>query len=95
MSYTIKHTACENELESIFSFDENIFNVGFDHESWEKRLETHPELLVYAETDGFVIGCALSSLEDNGNVAVEEAMAVDNRFGKYGIASALLREAEK
>ena len=41
------------------------------------------------------IGCALSFLEDNGNVAVEEAMAVDNRFGKYGIASALLREAEK
>lgn len=83
---------CENELESIFSFHENIFNVGFDLESLEKRLETHLKLLVYAETDGF---CALSFLEDNGNVAVEEAMAVDNRFGKYGIASALLREAEK
>lgn len=54
MSYTIKHTACENELESIFSFHENIFNVGFDLESLEKRLETHPELLVYVETDDFV-----------------------------------------
>lgn len=52
---------CENEPESIFSLDENIFNVGFDLESWEKRLETHPELLVYAETDGFVIAAPFRS----------------------------------
>lgn len=94
MNYTIKHATNENELKSILGFAENIFNTDFDFNIWRERLNAYSELLIYAEAQICVIGCTPSYLEANGNVTVG-IVAVDNRFRKHGIASALLREVEK
>lgn len=94
MNHTIKHATTENELASILAFAQNILNSDFDFESWRERLNTNPELLIYAESGTCVIGCAPSFLEDNGNVTVGP-VAVDIHFRKHGIARELLQEVEK
>ena len=66
----------------------------FDRAIWEARLHLHPELIVFAQINGQVVGIAPSFLEDNGNVTVD-AIAVDRRYRMQGIASALMVEVER
>ena len=57
-------------------------------------MNAHPELILYAETDGNIIGITPSFLEENGNITVG-IVAVDEKYRKQGIAKALLSEVER
>lgn len=96
MNYDIKHAESKAELSSILDFASRIFG---QHESlsgfvWEERMKAHPELIIYAEADGQVIGITPSFVEDNGNVTVS-IVAVDENFRKQGVARTLMLEVEK
>lgn len=96
MNYTITHAKNKSELHAVLDFTEGIFGQGeqFDRAIWEARLHLHPELIVFAQINGQVVGIAPSFLEDNGNVTVG-AIAVDRRYRMKGIASALMVEVER
>lgn len=96
MNYMIKHAENNNDLYSVLNFAEYIFGRSkqFDRTIWEVRFQSHPELLIYAEVDGQVIGAALSFVEDNGNITVGN-VAVDEKYRKHGLAKALMTEIEK
>lgn len=96
MNYRIKHAESKSELYSVLDFAEGIFKTSdqFDRAIWEGRLKSYPELIVYAEADGRVIGIAPSFVEDNGNITVG-IVAVEKKDRKHGIARALMLEIEK
>lgn len=96
MNYTIKHAENNTDLDSLLNFAEYIFGKTeqYDRAIWEARLQAHPELIVYAEACGTVIGITMSFIEDNGNVTVG-VVAVDEKYRKLGIAKALMFETEK
>ncbi len=95
MDYIIKHTESRAELYSILDFAERIFGKrdDFDRTVWEERMNSHPELIIYAKANGQVIGITPSFIEDNGNITVG-IVAVDENYRKKGIARALILEVE-
>lgn len=93
MRYIIKHVMNETELKAMLDFAGSMLYTRFDINDWAERFSAHPELLLFAEYDGAIIGCTPAYLEDNGNITVG-IVAVDARFRKQGIASALMLEVE-
>ncbi|MEA4831656.1 hypothetical protein SDC9_102391 [bioreactor metagenome] len=94
MNYIIKYATNEHELERILIFAKHIFGSEFNHQSWSERMKAHPELLIYAESEGKVIGITPSHLEDNGNITID-IVAVDEEHRKCGIAKELIAQVEK
>lgn len=96
MNYIIKHAQNSTDLYSVLNFAEYIFGRSeqFDRTIWEVRFKSHPELLIYAEVGGQVIGAALSFVEDNGNITVGN-VAVHEKYRKHGLAKALMFAVEK
>lgn len=95
MNYDIKSANNHDELYAILDFAERIFGKHDepDRTVWEERMKAHPELIIYAEANGKMIGITPSFLEDNGNVTVG-IVAVDKNYRKQGIAKALMLEVE-
>ncbi|HBL84505.1 MAG: hypothetical protein A2Y17_06440 [Clostridiales bacterium GWF2_38_85] len=97
MDYIIKYVKNEYELENILNFAEKIFGYHenqFNRQYWSQHMKTHPELLIYAESDGEVIGITPSHLESDGNITIG-IVAVDERYRKIGIARKLMSEVER
>lgn len=97
MNISIKYAASERDLDRALSLAEKILGehggTG-DRSAWLKRMNTHPELLLYAEAEGELAGIVFSHLEGNGNVTVG-IVAVDERFRKREIAKKLMLAAEE
>ncbi len=95
MNYNIKYANNHDELYAILDFAEHIFGKQDepDHTMWEERMKAHPELIIYAEANGKVIGTTAAFVEDNGNITVG-IVAVDENHRKQGIAKSLMFEVE-
>ncbi len=99
MNYTIKHITTEKELDAALEFDLKIFGVRSDaadytREKWLERIETYGDLMLFAESDGEVIGIVFGRVERGVSVTVGP-VAVDERFRKFGIAREMMALLEK
>ena len=96
MNYTIKHVTTEQELDETLAFDKKVFGIASEHhnpaysrEKWLERLQTHGDLMLYAEANGEVIGIVFGRMENNGSLTAGP-VAVDERFRKQGIAREMM-----
>lgn len=101
MDYTIKHVTTERELDDALAFDRKVFGIpsergspAYSREKWLERMKTHGDLMLYAESDGEVIGIVFGRVEGDGSATVGP-VAVDGRFRKRGIARELMLLLEK
>ena len=96
MAYTIKHVATEKELDAALTFAKRIFNNApwldsppYSRQDWLERMNTHGDLMLYAESGVEVIGIVFGRIE-NGNSVTVGPVAVDQRSRKHGIARELM-----
>jgi GNAT superfamily N-acetyltransferase len=101
LQYDIKHVTGESDLDRIIAFAEGIFKVGggfdssnYSKDAWMARIEAYAEFILYAESDGEVVGIAFGHVDENNNITVGP-VASDERYRHCGIASSLLAELEK
>jgi GNAT superfamily N-acetyltransferase len=101
MDYTIKHITAERDLDAALVFDKSVFGMRDEHghneytrEKWLARMQTHGDLMLYAETDGEIIGIVFGRMENNGSVTVGP-VATFERYRGHGIATALILELEE
>jgi len=98
MDYTIKHITTEQELDNAIEFSLKIFgeqHTGLGNrkktkEGYLKSMEHNPDLLLFAESNGEVMGIVFGSVPDeNGNMAVS-IVAVDERLQNRGVAREMM-----
>lgn len=101
MNYTIKHVATERELDATLAFDQKVFGIpselcspAYSREKWLERMHTHGDLMLYAQSDGEVVGIVFGRMEDEGSITVGP-VAVDERFRKLGIARKMMLLLER
>jgi ribosomal protein S18 acetylase RimI-like enzyme len=102
MDYRIKHVTTEYELDDTLAFDKKVFGIAsechspaYSREKWLECMESpYSDLLLYAESDGEIIGIVFGRFENEGNITVGP-VAVDERFRKHGIARELMLLLEK
>lgn len=101
MKYIIKHVTTEQELDAALELDKRVFGVSselsspdYSREKWLSRMKTHANLMLYAEVEGEVVSIVFGRVEGGKSVTVGP-VAVDERFRKHGIASALMLELER
>lgn len=94
MEYSIKRIENECDLERAIEFDKRILKCfelkspAYTKAAWLKNLSNNPELLLYAEKEGNIIGLAFGRVE-NGRITVS-LLEVDENFRNEGIGSKLL-----
>lgn len=98
MEYHTKQVQDKNELEKAIEFDKKVlkaFNnesTAYTKEAWLENLANNPELLIYAENEGNVIGLAFGWVENECiTISIVE---VDVNYRNQGIASMLLGTLE-
>ena len=96
MGYTIKHVKTVRELDATLAFDNKVFgipserhNPAYSREAWRKRMRRYKDLMLYAESDGEVIGMVFGRMEGKRSITVGP-VAVDERFRKHGVARELM-----
>jgi len=102
MDYTIKHVTTERELDETLAFDKKVFGLpserhspAYSREKWFERMKScYNDLMLYAESDGEVVGIVFGRIESVQSITVGP-VAVDERFRKYGIARELMLLLEK
>lgn len=76
MNYTIKNITTKKELEHALEFARNIFGeqlIGKREraiEEWRKQMEHSSDLLLYAESDGEIVGIVFGTIGDDNNMTV-------------------------
>ena len=102
MDYTIKHVTTERELDKTLAFDKKVFGLpserhspAYSREKWFERMKScYNDLMLYAESDGEVVGIVFGRIENERSITVGP-VAVDERFRKHGIARELMLLLEK
>ena len=102
MEYTIKHVETERELEDALAFDKKVFGLpserhspAYSREKWFERMKScYNDLMLYAESDGEVVGIVFGRIENERSITVGP-VAVDERFKKHGIVRELMLLLEK
>ena len=99
MNYIIKQITTEQELGAALEFNVKIFGTRSDapdytRDHWLERIETYGDLMLFAESDGEVIGIAFGRVERGVSVTVDP-VAVDEHFRKHGIARNMMLLLEK
>ena len=96
MDYTIKHVTTEQELDDALAFARRIFgdNAGLvsreeSRKEWYGHMERNNDLLLYAESDGEVVGIVFGSIGDDGNMTAG-IVAVDERLRSRGVAREMM-----
>jgi len=95
MDYKIKHITNEAELDKVLIFAGNIFSeqsVGNEEQAkteWRAHMKHHSDLLIYAESDGEVVGIVFGSIGDDGNMTAD-IVAVAERFRNHGVAREMM-----
>ena len=97
MDYTIKHVTSEQELDNAIDFSRKIF--GEDHaglgsresqkEEYRKSMERNPDFLLFAESNGEVMGIVFGSIGEVGKMTVS-IVAVDERLQGRGVAREMM-----
>ncbi len=93
--YTIKTVQSREQLEQVYAFATPILNLPSPNHSLEDyipHLATTPQLLVFAERDNKICGCALSRIDQDHVLVGPVAVADDCR--RQGIGAAMLRALE-
>jgi predicted N-acetyltransferase YhbS len=99
MNYIIKHITTEKELDKALEFDVKIFGArsnapDYSREKWLERIKTYGDLMLFAESNGEVIGIVFGRVERGCSVTVGP-VAVEERFRKCGIAREMMLLLEK
>ena len=101
MDYKVKHVTTERELESALAFACKIFgdNAGLaSHEKsrkvWLGHMGRNNDLLLYAQSDGEVVGIVFGSIGEDGNMTAG-IVAVDERLRNRGVAREMMLLLEK
>ncbi|HOP11941.1 MAG TPA: GNAT family N-acetyltransferase [Oscillospiraceae bacterium] len=99
MNYIIKYVTTEQELDAALEFNMKIFGTRSDapdytREKWLERIKTYDDLMLFAESDGKVIGIVFGRVERGVSVTVGP-VAVDECFRKHGIARNMILLLEK
>jgi len=97
MDYTIKHITTEQELDDALAFAREIFGEHVDlgnREEWLERMERNNDLLLYAESNGKVVGIVFGYIENNGNMTAG-IVAVDERLRNRGVVREMMLLLEK
>lgn len=101
MNYTIKHVTTVRELDDALAFDKKVFGAPSEQSSpaysrgkWLERMEVYRDLMLYAESDGEVVGIVFGRIEGEGSITVGP-VAVDKRFRRQGIAREMMLLLEK
>jgi len=96
MDYKIKHITNEQELDDALAFARKIFGdnsgLGSRDESrkeWLGHMERNNDLLLYAESNGGVVGIVFGSIGDDGNMTAG-IVAVDERLRNRGVAREMM-----
>jgi len=96
MDYTIKHVTTEQELDDALAFARKIFgdNAGLgsreeSRKEWLGNMESNNDLLLYAESNGEVVGIVFGSIGDDGNMTAG-IVAVDERLRNRGVAREMM-----
>ena len=100
MDYRIKHVTTEQELDSALAFARKIFadnsglgNPDESRKEYLKNMEHNNDLLLYAESDGEVVGIVFGSVGegDDGRIKmVANIVAVDERLRNRGVAREMM-----
>ena len=68
MEYAIRHISTVEKLDAALALDERVFGVpserhspAYSRENWLSRMEEYGDLMLYAESEGEVIGIAFGS----------------------------------
>jgi len=101
MDYTIKHVMSTSELDDALTFAHKIFgdhpgfgNCDDERKKWLEHMNHHNDLLLYAESNGKIVGTVFGFIEDNGNMTVG-IVAVDERLRKHGVAREMMMMLEE
>ena len=101
MDYTIKHVTSEKELDKAAMFAQKIFpdhqgfmNLEDIRNGWIPHMEKTCDLLLFAESNGEVVGVVFGSTPDDGKMSIM-IVAVDERFRKHGIAREMIMLLEE
>ena len=92
MDYTIKHVTTEQELDGALAFAREIFGEHLNRdgrEEWLGHLRRNNNLLLYAESNGKVVGIVFGFIENNGNMTAG-IVAVDERLRNRGVAREMM-----
>jgi len=101
MDYTIRHVTTVKELDDALAFEKKVFGLPSERNSpaysrvkWLERMEKFGDLMLYAESEGEVIGIVFGRIENASSITVGP-VAVDERFRKMGVARELMLLLEK
>lgn len=101
MDYTIRSIATERELDEALALDCRVFGVSsessspaYARERWLERMQSHGDLMLYAESGGEMIGIVFGRIEQGRSVTVGP-VAVDARFRSLGVGRNLILLLEK
>ena len=101
MDYTIKHAATEQELDGALAFARKIFgdNAGLgsredSRKEWFGHMTRNNDLMLYAESDGEVVGIVFGSIGEDGNMTAG-IVAVDERLRNRGVAREMMLMLEE
>ena len=96
MDYTIKHVMTEQELDDALAFVRKIFvdNAGLgsreeSRKEWFGHMGGNNDLLLYAESDGEVVGIVFGSIGGDGNMTAG-IVAVDERLRNCSVAREMM-----
>jgi len=97
MDYTIKHITTEQELDNALEFSRKIFGeneTGLGSRENQKKnmlknMEQNNDLLIFAETNGEIVGIVLGSIGADGNMTAD-TVAVDERLRGLGAAHEMM-----
>ena len=100
MDYAIKHITTEKELDNALAFAREIFkdnsnfaNQDESRKEYLKNMERSSNLLLYAESNGEVVGIVFGSVgeRDDGRIKmVADIVAVDERLRNRGVAREMM-----
>ena len=97
MNYRVKHVSTERELDATLSFEIQIFGCpsednspAYSREKWMERMSSpYHDLMLYAESDGEVIGIVFGRIVNEYCITVGP-VAVDEQYRERGIAREMM-----
>lgn len=95
-AFAVRYVEAAEQLRDVWAFAETVLDLPKSPrriEYYLERLGRESQLMLFAEHDGNVCGCALASV-DGGHVLIGE-MAVAAEWRRKGIGAAMMKELEK
>jgi GNAT superfamily N-acetyltransferase len=97
MHYTIRNVSSEEDLVRAIDFGNSIFegdNPTLSYEKWLPHFLATPDLLIYVEDKGQILGTVFGRIGDNKDNITLGMVAVSPGHRRCGIGSALMKAIE-